>query len=197
MLLSSGLTANPHPTVKCILSGFRENQCGYSAIGRNSPNWDFETDEQGKCVVLLGSFNGYENKEGMPGWGMYALVVDRGAGDAGAVSQRFIFEKNEEASQQKAQRWRTSGMNRSRSKTEPFELRLTIVRGLTLEGRILDYWHPDKPLAGIKVMSNNDLHCESHTGRGGEILEETVVTDKDGRFRLQVLGSEALLRWCR
>ena len=120
----------------------------------------------------------------MPGWGTYALVVDRGPEDAGAVSQRFIFEKDEGTS--------SANAGRADEWDEPLtvrdgdiELRLPIVRGVTLEGRILDYSHPDRPLAGIKVVSNNDLQCESHTGRGGEILEQTVTTDEHGRFRLQ------------
>jgi hypothetical protein len=178
----TGLGGKPASHRKVHLIGLSRKSMRPSEDSKDFlPNWDFETDEQGKCVVLLGSFNGYENKEGMPGWGMYALVVDRGPGDAGAVSQRFIFEKNEEASRASAavaDEWDEPLSVRDRDT----DLRLPIVRGITLEGRILDYWHPDKPLAGIKVVSNNDLHVKA-------ILVAAAKFSKTPWSRMKMAGS--------
>ncbi len=145
------------------------------------PHWDFITDSRGRFDVPLGDFKTWEDKENRPGWGIYAFYVDPFPQDAGAVSPRLLHFAGPDV-----------GASQLKSDDEwgPFQdlplqglsITLQIQAGVTLEGRIWDYTHPDQPLSGIKVSTDNDLHADSHTGWGGAIFQQQAVTDAQGRF---------------
>jgi len=145
-------------------------------------HWDFITDDQGRFSAQLGDFKTWEDKENRPGWGAYALYVDPSPQDAGAVSPRFWFDgRPEQVGYQANDEWgKVIGLPK-----EGISITLQIKFGVTLEGRMWDYTHPGKPLAGVTVSIDNDLHSDSHTGFGGEIFGQHTETDAQGRFTVK------------
>jgi hypothetical protein len=113
--------------------------------------------------------------------GTYALFVDPSPQDAGAVSQRFFHFAGSDgaASQLKSDDEWGAFLNLP---PQGLSITLQIQAGVTLEGRIWDYTHPDLPVSGVKVSISNDLHADSHTGWGGAIFQKQVVSDAQGRF---------------
>ncbi len=145
--------------------------------------WEFVTDEKGSFTAKLGEFATWEDKAGRPGWGTYALVVDESDRDAGAVSEYLVNdspEKNQGRGEQADSEWPAP------LAVPPggLDLALEIKEGVTLTGRVLGWPDGSKPLAGIRVYTNNDLYSDSHSGHGGEILERSAETAADGTFTI-------------
>jgi hypothetical protein len=145
-------------------------------------HWDFATDAKGRFSIRLGEFDTWNDPEGRPGWGTYALVVDRAGNDAGAVSNVFVASTKNDI-EPPSDEWEWGRILSVPPKGMPLVLQAK--RGLVLEGHLRDLAHPGRPLAGIAIYTNNDLHADSHTAHGGEILTQSAVTDADGAFTIR------------
>jgi hypothetical protein len=147
--------------------------------------WHFRTNRYGRAVVPIGEFAGWENNEERPGWGVYALVVASGKHDAGGVSSRFWFDDAPTHHGYEPNRgWAPEWGPFVHVPEEGLDLTITLQRGFTLKGRVVDDQHPDVPLAGMEIRTGNDLHAETHTGYGGAIFGSYAMTDAQGRFSL-------------
>jgi hypothetical protein len=142
------------------------------------PNWDFVTDGAGRFTVRLGDFAPWEDPQQRPGWGGYGLVVDPGPNDAGAVGLLLLFDGDGRRGNLDDTEW-GSALPVLPGKTD---VTLRVQSGFEFCGKVWDAANPGQPLAGILVVVNLDLHSESHTGHGGEILEQQATTAADGTF---------------
>lgn len=147
--------------------------------------WHFVTTKNGDVTIPIGDFAGWTGNEVRPGWGVYAAVVEAGDEDAGGVSSRFWFDnasthRYDPTTEGWAPEWGTilpvppTGLN----------LTISVQEGFTLKGRVVDDQHPEIPLAGVEIDTNNDLHADTHTGMGGTILGGEADTDANGNFMI-------------
>jgi hypothetical protein len=158
------------------------------------PNWDFVTDESGRCVVKLRDAK-WDGLNSIPGWGTYAIRVDGGPDDAGAFSPFLIHEEDEWSRKDEMQRRKQLEWGRpiivARRK---MDLTLRLEPGFTIRGRVLRY-PGGEPWPEVEVSGAYDLYAESHTGHGGEVPGPTATTDAEGRFTLrQIYPSKYFLQ---
>jgi hypothetical protein len=154
-----------------------------SSEDKAAPFWNFVTDNKGNCVVPIGDFAGWEANEVRPGWGVYALVVESGKEDAGGVSSRFWFDNAPTHHYDPANmKWAPEWGAILPVPAAGLDLTIMLLRGFTLKGRVVDDQHPEKPLSGVEVRTANDLHADTHTGFGGQILGGYAKTDALGNF---------------
>jgi hypothetical protein len=138
--------------------------------------WKFKTDQAGCFSVRLASAEMDDSAKRIPVPGIYALVVLPQGNDAGAVSPalRSIDDSEESPSNE----WgKTLDIG-----PDGLDLTLKIQKGVTVKGQILDYEIPHRPLNGIRVTCEHDLHADTHTGAGGEIFKKSTTTGKNGAF---------------
>jgi hypothetical protein len=163
-----------------------EEVSGDDYHGLPSGHWHFVTSKTGDVIIPIGDFAGWEDNETRPGWGVYAAVVEAGPDDAGGVSTRFWFDNApshhgyDPNSIGLAPEWGYIDY----LPVEGINLAVRLEKGFTLKGSVVDDQHPDVPLAGVDVRTNNDLHAETHTGIGGEILGGYAKTDAHGNFAI-------------
>jgi hypothetical protein len=147
--------------------------------------WHFVTDEKGNVVVPIGDFMGWEGSEVRPGWGVYALIVEPGSDDAGGVSSRFWFDNAPSHNYDPTKEgWAPEWGSILPVSKKGLDINITLQEGFTLKGRVVDDQHPEIPLAGVELHTTNDLHADTHTGMGGEILGGYAKTDANGNFVL-------------
>lgn len=142
--------------------------------------WNSQTDKKGRFIF---HFFNRPHDFSSPSVGTYAIIAEGSLQDAGAVSTRFIWNPGQPF------------VDNTRPATEwlpplPFQdsvlhLILRLQEGFTLEGRIWDYAHPDKPFPGLEFHVYDDLYAETHTGAGAEIFLRTANVDRNGRFKLE------------
>lgn len=148
------------------------------------PNWDFDTDQAGRCVVRLADGK-WAGAGSLPGWGTYAIRAVPESMDAGAFSPYLIHE--EDAWTQKSEMRDRRNLEWGRpvviSRRE-MELTLRIEPGFTIRGRVLRY--PDRqPLPDFELGGMYDLYAESHTGFGAQVEGPGTKTDAHGRYTLR------------
>ncbi len=158
------LDGKPAANRKVTLRGISHDALGISLEGAASRYYQFTTDLKGRFQVRLWTEDD-PSDYARPYGSMYALVVDPSAQDAGAVSQRLT--------------------NLASIPQDGLNLTLQIQKGFTVDGKIVDYEDPTKPMKGISVRCNNDLHAETMTGSGGEFFSQNTVTDRLGHFKIQ------------
>jgi len=163
------LDGKPAANRKVSLRGISRNAVGISLEGAASRYYQFTTDLKGRFQVRLWTEEDPKGED-RPTGSMYVVVVDPSAQDAGAVSPRFYNPASIPS----------GGLN----------LTLQIQKGFTVNGRIVDYEDPTKPMKGIKVGCGNDLHVDTHTGYGGALFLQSSVTDQLGRFEIQHIYPE-------
>lgn len=148
------------------------------------PPWSYTTDDEGRAKVRLFQLHTWEDEKQRPGWGNYAVTVTPEEGrDAGAVTPIVMNVGEIDGS--------TYGGNRGancwgvpiRMPDGGIDLTVQITRGVVIEGTVWDYEEPEKALAGVSVSLCHDLSSETHTGYGGEILQQCTMTDENGRYR--------------
>ncbi len=177
-----GLGGDPTPRRQAHLIGLSRGSFRPDDDNRNLTHWDFITDAKGRFSVQLGEFNTRQDPEQRPGWGTYALIVDGDGKDGGAVSNEFIASIKKRDTEPLPPDWEWGSM--LFVPPEGMELVLKVKKGLELKGHLWDVANPRRPLAGISIHTNNDLHADSHTGHGGEIFNQSTVTDPDGAFTI-------------
>jgi protocatechuate 3,4-dioxygenase beta subunit len=163
-----------------ILTGPRGISRGTLGFSEDDPNyskhWKFTSDEEGHFTTLIASEKDADGPK--PGPGIYALVVLPQNEDAGAVSPwlRFFEGGYDEDLTNEWGKTIVAG-------AEGLNLTLRIQRGETITGQVLDYEIPHKPLKGVEVHCEHDLHAQTHTGRGAELFDKGTITDDNGVFR--------------
>ncbi len=141
--------------------------------------WDFTTDKEGTFTASLDGAGKRDPKDPRPGPGTYVFVVFPSDTDAGAVSPHLLnYDKRPSWYGEESKDWGKyllvppSGMG----------LRLQIMKGVTLKGRVVKYPEGKEPFVGVGVNTFSDLYAESHTGYGGEVFLHSAVTDAHGNF---------------
>jgi hypothetical protein len=175
-----GLDGKPAAGRSVYLAGLSRGSMGPDDDNAKADGWwSFTTDAKGRFTARLAEFDTWSDKQQRPGWGKYALVVERSGHDAGAVSRKFINSKiAPENISDYQDEWGTPEI----LTTAGLDLILQIQAGIRLRGRVIDYSNPEHPLAGLPVTLCNDLHADTHTGYGAEIFDQSATTDADGRF---------------
>jgi hypothetical protein len=142
------------------------------------PGWRFITDAHGDLTAKVGYFKPVNRFDA--GYGVYALVIDPGPNDAGGVSQRFStgfttpFRDLAE--------WAPEWGEWINVLPAGLDLTLSLQPGITVQGRVVEDGHPDRPLAGVQVTTWNNLNIGTRTGEGGKIFGGRAMTDRDGHF---------------
>jgi len=144
--------------------------------------WTFKTDASGRFTARIMDLDAWSDKQQRPGWGEYALVVEHSDRDAGAVSRKFT--NNKTPPPEDVDIYKDEWGESVPLPPAGLDVTLKIERGLTLKGRVVDYSNTGRGLPGVSVSSCNDLHADTHTGYGGEILDRSTTTDADGSFTL-------------
>lgn len=179
-----GLDGKPAAGRDVYLAGLSRGSMGPrdEAESKARAWWAFKTDADGRFTARIGDLDAWSDEQQRPGWGEYALVVERSDRDAGAVSPKFVSEKTPppEGVSATADEWGEP----VKLTPEGLDLVLKVQPGITLKGRVVDYSNSERGLAGIRVGACNDLHADTHTGYGGEIFDQFATTDADGRFTL-------------
>ena len=147
------------------------------------PNWDFYTDEAGRCVVRLADGK-WDDAGSLPGWGTYAMRAVPGPDDAGAFSPYLIHEEDAWTRKEELRDRRNLEWGRPLIVARTMELTLHIEPGFTIRGRVLRY-PSRRPWPETEVSSAYNLYAESHTGYGAEIRGPSAKTDVLGRFTLR------------
>lgn len=115
--------------------------------------------------------------------GQYHIIATA-SGTAGAVSPILCLESEKPAfDEDPANEW-------GPSYGKPVDLRelaknkqplvLTLEKGNTIKGKVLT--SDQKPLPGVTINMYQDLHADSHTGKGREIFGMESITDAQGNF---------------
>lgn len=196
-----GMDGRPAADRTVHLVGLSRGAQHFPSEPTREAGWDFRTDAEGRFTAKLGGFRAAEKDDGRPGWGIYALVVDPEGREAGAVSPKILnFEAN--GAEAGADEWGSPVA----LPPAGLDLTLRIQKGVTLIGRVLDYSDPTKPLANVTVETYNDLHADTHTGRGGEIYRRRATTDENGQFAIAqiypgafsvAVGEDGEVSWLR
>ena len=163
------LDGKPAANRKVSLRGISRNAVGGSLDEDGSRYYQFTTDLNGHFQVRLWSKEDPKDYE-RPTGTIYVVVVDPSAQDAGAVSPQLT--------------------NPAGIPEDGLDLTLKIQKGFTVDGKIVDYEDPSKPMKGINVGCNNDLNVDTHTGYGGELFSQSTVTDQLCRFEIQHIYPE-------
>ncbi len=148
---------------------------------RGLEGWDFTTDKDGAFMASLDGAGRRDLKDTRPGPGNYVFIVLPSDSDAGAVSPHLLnYDERPSWYGEESKDWGRyllvppSGM----------DLRLQIMKGVTLKGRVVKYSEGKEPMAGLGVNTFHDLYAETHTGYGGEIFLHSAVTDAQGNFEI-------------
>lgn len=149
--------------------------------GERVEGWDFTTDKDGAFTASLNGAGLQDLKDPRPGPGSYVFIVLPSDSDAGAVSPHLLnYAERPSWYDEECEDWGKyllvppTGVN----------LRLQIMKGVTLKGRVVKYPEGKEPMAGVAVNTFSDLNAESHTGRGGEVFLHSAVTDAQGNFEI-------------
>ena len=154
--------------------------------------WDFKSDGEGRFTAVFWGEPGAEREKvgkilkqtgAVPGWGRYALVVEPGPDDAGGVSPLIEYWEPDQTSSD----WSFSNEWGVPILLPPdgLDMNIQVTEGYSLKGKVLDYEHPESPLAGVAVYLEHDLHADTHSNWGGDIFRQEEVTDKDGYYRFE------------
>jgi len=114
--------------------------------------------------------------------GLYHIVVTA-SGTAGAVSPILYLASENPSFDDASNEWGPSyskplDLRELEKKNQP--LVLTLEQGGTLKGQVLT--SDGKPFPGVKIGIFHDLHADSHTGKGREVLSQETGTDQQGVF---------------
>jgi hypothetical protein len=157
--------------------------------------WKFKTDAKGNCTVRFGKFDFWDHLKttgiAEPGYGAYFLIVEP-QDHAGGVSSPILNLNDED---QKSftepkldasipipgEEWCYLPRVLTDELKDAEPLKIALERGIDVSGRLVD--PKGRPIRGEQVALWNDLGADTHTGRGGEIFEQSVETDRLGRFR--------------
>ncbi len=167
--------------------------------GRKYEGWLFVTDREGKFKARFGTFRGWEHEQSTgvvtPGWGEFNFIAEK-EGYAGAVSPRIVNLNAEDRKNYQVPELSSRGPVIGEEwvgyedeapvvlgdKTEAAPVvQIVLRRGIDISGQLVDP-------AGHAISDENvnlwtDLGADTHTGRGGEIFEQSATTDPDGRFQ--------------
>ena len=150
--------------------------------------WDFLTSRDGTFPAWFGKFNEYRYStrtgESRPGYGEFYFVASK-PGYAGGVSRRIEnWEQDESGMGWFENEWYSSRRPAIRIKDNASNtVKIVLRRGLTLRGRVIDA--VGKPVGGVTISVCDDLHVDTHTGYGGSLFGQHVVTDNGGRFQIR------------
>lgn len=140
--------------------------------------WHWTTDAEGEFVAVFAKKRSpFDPGEGPPGWDEYHFVIPPGEGHCGAVSERFL---NPETDSPSLPPYESEWGLRRVLKDEPIEVVLRLTQGISVDGGVTDPQGRPVPDAAIHLWY--DLHLASHTGYGGEILQQETRTGPDGSF---------------
>jgi hypothetical protein len=149
--------------------------------------WDFLTSQDGTFSAWFGKLNeaGYLSRTGesRPGYGEFYFLASK-PGYAGGVSRRIENWAQDESDMDWIEdEWYSSQRPALRIKDNSVNaVKIVLCRGLTLRGRVIDA--AGKPVKGVNISVADDLHVDTHTGYGGSIFGQNVVTDNDGMFQI-------------
>jgi hypothetical protein len=146
-----------------------------------SSGWLFTTDKQGRFTVRIGDF-AVANDDAPPGWGTYALVINPGSNDAGAVSQRFWSGSADQSTSER--NWPPEWGQPLPLPPEGLTLTVRLHRGFTFRGTLVNDRNHRTPLRNITVTTWNDLGIDTHTGYGGQIFYHSATTNAEGGFKI-------------
>jgi len=148
---------------------------------RGFKGWDFTTDKDGAFTASLDGAGRRDLADPRPGPGTYVFIVLPSDSDAGAVSPHLLnYTERPSEYDDRNDEW-------GKYLTVPptgMDLRLQIMKGITLKGRVVKYPEGKEPMAGLGVNTFHDLYAETHTGYGGEIFLNSAVTDAQGNFEI-------------
>ena len=185
------IKGKPAPGVTVSLVGLDRDALYQINDDRNASKWRFFTDAQGCFTARFGDFRSYDYEQATgkwePGWGVFYFVAEC-KGTAGGVSPYLQNESREYERLTSLPRgehdeWRTGEFAPVDLSKQPAKVVIRLKSGITVFGKVTD--EVGNPLAGHGIRVEEDLHAWSHTGRGGEILAATGVTDRKGRYRIE------------
>lgn len=146
--------------------------------------WHWTADAKGRFTARLANESAVAARAQQlvePVWGRYHLVVLPEAGRPGTVSPPIINrdprDRNPRA-HYPAGEWGAPLLLEDR----PLSLTLRLAQGVTVAGVVVNM--EEKPVAGVSVGLENDLHADTPTGAGGEIFRQTTLTDAQGHFQM-------------
>lgn len=182
--------------VTVIVRGLDRDALGADTDGPDSGKhrgWTYRTGTTGRFTARFGKFRQYDHEQATglvePGYGHFYFVVEK-ENSAGGVSPEILNLNEEEMAEREkhkddpvsppgeGEEWKDEFVLTNEKPAEPVEILLK--RGLELTGQMVDT--AGRPVRGEEVNVFNDLHADSHTGRGGEIFEQQTHTDRAGRF---------------
>lgn len=176
----------PMPGLKVQLLGTGRDALQADDIGSayDRPGvWRFVSDADGRCTVCFGCFRGFDSEKlvgkDVPGWGRYYFIAE--AGRLRGVSSAIVHEpEGKHAKDYYEDEWNRNGV--VKTSASPVALTIRMRRGLRLTGRVIDI--AGQPVRAFDISVQHDLHSESHTGYGNEILQQSTASDEDGHFVL-------------
>lgn len=172
---------SPAPGRQVSLVGLSRGAMRIDMEERGFKGWDFTTDKDGAFTASLDGAGRRDLTDPRPGPGTYVFIVLPSDSDAGAVSPHLLNSTERPSEyEERNNEW-------GKYLTVPptgMDLRLQIMKGITLKGRVVKYPEGKEPMAGLGVNIFHDLYAGTHTGYGGEIFPRSAVTDARGNFEI-------------